>query len=345
MSKTLYLHIGTHKTATTTLQHFLAKNRKALRAVGLFYPQQNIVGAPRHYAHHRIAHAIAGRDDKLDFDCATAFFAKAMELAGEDDRILISAEPFFRHMIKRKNDPATDPEPALYRYAKKVRAACGDADVRIVVMLRRQDLFIESMYGEHVLSTGYQHEIASFIEERHWMLDYRQRLAVWADVFGADNIMVRTSERESMDTPVEQYFLNWLGVDWCDGFDAAGDQNVALNRTFVEFKRQMNFPNQPSGHNTRLREWLTMAAALPFAADLPNRGKYYLNPKDRYTLMEAQEDGNREVARTYFDRENLFLRRVEQDAKHYPGTDIVTDREIQKITRHLLRMIAQPGVG
>lgn len=344
MSKTLYLHIGTHKTATTTLQHFLAKNRAALRKAGVFYPQQDIVGAPRHYAHHRVAHAIAGRDDKMDIDGATAFFAKAVELADDDDRILISAEPFFRHMIERVPEKETDPEPALHRYTERVRAACGDADVRIVVMLRRQDLFIESMYGEHVLSTGYQHGIGRFIEERHWMLDYRRRLAVWADVFGAENIMVRTFERESMDAPIERFFLNWLGVGWRDDFDTTGDHNIALNRTFVEFKRQMNFPNQPNSHNTKLREWLTMTAALPFAADLPERGKYYLTPTDRYALMDAHQYGNREIARSYFDRDDLFVRSLEQDAKQYTGADTVTQPEIQKITKHLLRMIAQSNL-
>lgn len=341
MSKTLYLHIGTHKTATTTLQHFFSRNRGVLRKAGLFYPQQDIVGAPKHYAHHRVAHAIAGRDDKMDFDGAATFLAKAMELAGDDDRVLISAEPFFRHMIHRKGARKATQEQSLMRYAKRVRAACGTADVRIVVMLRRQDLFIESMYGEHVLSTGYVRGIGPFMEERHWMLDYRRRLAVWAEIFGADNIMVRTFERESMDGPIERYFLNWLGIEWQSGFDTAGDHNMALNRTFVEFKRQMNFTDQPNSHNTKLREWLTLAADLPFAADLPARGKYYLNPKERYALMDTHAEGNREIARQYFDRDELFERPVEQDAKHYPGTDNITHREIQKITKHLLRMIAQ----
>ena len=36
--KTLYLHIGTQKTATTTLQHFLAENDEVLKTKGYTYP-------------------------------------------------------------------------------------------------------------------------------------------------------------------------------------------------------------------------------------------------------------------------------------------------------------------
>lgn len=47
MTKQVFLHIGAHKTGTTTLQAELAANRHALKKSGLIYPDFN--GADSHH--------------------------------------------------------------------------------------------------------------------------------------------------------------------------------------------------------------------------------------------------------------------------------------------------------
>ena len=47
MKKTIYLHIGHPKTASSSLQHFLSKNREALEKEGYIYPLFS-----RHMANH-----------------------------------------------------------------------------------------------------------------------------------------------------------------------------------------------------------------------------------------------------------------------------------------------------
>ena len=61
----LIVHIGTHKTATTSLQRHLARNREALAARGIWYPDYGLIGHEPHYAHLGIVNALAGQHEKF----------------------------------------------------------------------------------------------------------------------------------------------------------------------------------------------------------------------------------------------------------------------------------------
>ena len=56
--KTLYLHIGTPKTATTAIQVFCAGNQQVLNSYGYIYPDFGIRYA--HVGRHRNAHFLVG---------------------------------------------------------------------------------------------------------------------------------------------------------------------------------------------------------------------------------------------------------------------------------------------
>lgn len=60
-AKTVFLHIGTHKTGTTSIQHFLTHHADELRHAGILMPS-----AGRHrYGHHHIAWELRN-DDRLE---------------------------------------------------------------------------------------------------------------------------------------------------------------------------------------------------------------------------------------------------------------------------------------
>jgi len=52
--KTVYLHIGLHKTGTSTIQFFLANNREKLAELGYLYPFKQV-------AHHNLAYLIGDK--------------------------------------------------------------------------------------------------------------------------------------------------------------------------------------------------------------------------------------------------------------------------------------------
>ena len=55
----IFVHIGTHKTGTTSIQKFARSNEEKLKMKGFFYPGYSILGKKEHYGHHHIAHALA----------------------------------------------------------------------------------------------------------------------------------------------------------------------------------------------------------------------------------------------------------------------------------------------
>lgn len=334
------LHIGTHKTATTSLQRYFSVNRKPLAKQGVHYISQDIVGAPNHYAHHRIAHAIAGKDDKVSFDMARQFLDAAWEQAA-GGMVLISAEAMYRHGIGQ--DELSN--GAHEAYVARVRKLVGERPVQIRVMLRRQDLFAESLYGEHVMSSGYKGGIQAFLTERAPLFNYQERLAIWGDAFGHDNICVATFETPTHKGEIRAFFLNWLGVQSAKGFRDNADQNPSLNQHFVEFKRRLNFPNQTRNANNRLRGWINDLAATPFAAKMGDAGKYYLSPVQRIALLKTYEQSNHAVAKRYLGRETLFASPVEKDIARYEPVPELSEAQFRDMTRHLLRLIAAGDNG
>ncbi len=61
------LHIGTHKTGTTSIQKYFRKNENALRENKIWYPNFDIINQNKRYAHHELAHSIAGKSRNLTF--------------------------------------------------------------------------------------------------------------------------------------------------------------------------------------------------------------------------------------------------------------------------------------
>ncbi len=342
----LLLHIGTHKTGTTSIQRFCAANRNALRDHGLWYPPADVGKFPKHYAHHRVAHSIALRDPDFGPDDASHFFDRVRRQLGNDETAVISAEPMYRHLLA-DGEPARgllklsaeETERQFRNYAAATQEAIGDFDVTVLVMLRRQDLFLESLYAEQVLSTGYNRTIERFAVERRALLDYAARLTGWAEVFGASNLSVKVFERSKLTVPIERTFIEWAGLDWQDSFDLGRPHNVTPSRTFVEFKRLMNQRTQSGAVNTVFRSWVEKLAQSDH--EFPDLGRYYLQPADRVELCQQFDPGNRSVARQYCERDRLFDDDVHDELVKYRDRPRLTDKDFRLMARELFAAIAE----
>ena len=133
MSK-LILHVGTHKTATTTIQDLLALNRKVLSDHGIVYPKLGPAGGqhglvtdwielPAHY--------------NLPGGAVAAWKSLAQTYAKGDRTVLLSSEEFSRGHPHRFMDLAT------------VRDICSGFDeFQVVCCVRNQISFLQSLYLE-----------------------------------------------------------------------------------------------------------------------------------------------------------------------------------------------------
>jgi len=196
MGKTLYIHIGNHKTGTTSLQDALAASEAALAARGVIYHYHELMDGPRtmRNVHGWIALLkYPGKSAHLaDPDHVARVFAR---YAGHKGDVIVSSENF----------------SFFYDYGAiwqlKQAAAPYFERIKIVVYIRRQDLHAVSHKREgsnpnrppeHPLWGQALDPLPTYGRQMDLYLDYNFRLGRWADVFGDDALMIRIYDRKKL---------------------------------------------------------------------------------------------------------------------------------------------------
>ena len=138
---TVYLAIGTAKVGTTAVQSFLRENEKNLEKQGYCYPFMDLGVEGRLFnrnAHFLIyaAEDVADREEKKEkiAQVRESGFQILDGLAKEFPNIIISDELIWQRSSKK---------PGFWKNVKAQFEKIG-CDVKIIVYLRRQDLFIQS---------------------------------------------------------------------------------------------------------------------------------------------------------------------------------------------------------
>lgn len=169
----LFLHIGTPKTGSTAIQHFLARNFDQLRAQGVNFVRE---GRKRE-AHNLVLQA-----------------RRAGNIAAVMDKVVaeIESRPEATHILTSEMyfgaGAAQDLADALPDTLR--------ADTRILVYLRRQDRFLEALYKQRVKTGRYLGGALDFARAKLGNGHYLRTLGPYAAAFGQDNIIVRPFERQ-----------------------------------------------------------------------------------------------------------------------------------------------------
>lgn len=266
----LVLHIGTHKTATTSIQRFLRRNGAALARRGVWYPHYRLVGKKPHHAHLAAVNGLAGQDPGFDPDTARRFFETVRDRAAGRGTTVISAESLWRHLdIPSGAPPPADPEAywaARRRYVAGLRDLLGPA--RVVVVLRRRDAYAASLYQEHVKATRYRGDFAAFRREMWWHFDYLGQVRAWAEAF-PDPVVLGFEQLVAGGDPVGA-FCAALGID-ADGLPRPKRQNEGLLADLVVLKRGINGSGRPRAELRARVEALEAAITGPDRAALARR--------------------------------------------------------------------------
>jgi hypothetical protein len=162
----LIVHIGTHKTATSTLQALMERERAALAARGLCYPRTDRPPYPQHPKHNSLHLALTAGP--------AAVAAERVILMREFDAarahtLVLSAEGL-----------STLPAEAV----TGMRAFAEDFDIEIVCFLRRPDRFLESLWNQRCKNGREPRHIDGFLSRPRIraQLDYPAMLDSWAGV-------------------------------------------------------------------------------------------------------------------------------------------------------------------
>ena len=303
---TLYLHVGMPKTGTTSLQQFLVKNQPALEEQGACYPDFSDIFArcPR----ARNARFICRRkSDKADK-------ARALErikvLAQTHERVILSDEYLWKRRVW---------DPTFWDEFKN--DVGGIDDIRIVVYLRRQDLYLYSWWAQcvKIQSACEQRSFADYVEETDIlespMLDYAGALDVAAAAIGRENVLVRVFDKPSLEAAggIVADFLSTVGLEENGGYESTGKAyaNPSLKDSVLETKRLLN---RNRGFHTRAakraRDPYTNVL-LSVQDDLMAEGllgqRTGFSSELRGEILERFRESNERVAREYLGREDGIL--------------------------------------
>ena len=181
--KRLVIHIGMHKTGSTTIQRFLSRNRLVLRLAGVLYPEScgadgrrepkhnALFAAISHEADHGAPHPVLGPSADLVEAMAGRITSSRAQIA------ILSAEGF------------SGEKPAF----SSALAPLGEYfDTRILVFLRRPDDWVESFYRQMILSREVREarSLEAFLQcpATRAHLDFCGILGWWAERFGREAV-------------------------------------------------------------------------------------------------------------------------------------------------------------
>jgi hypothetical protein len=190
--KRLTLHIGSHKTGTSTLQATFRENEAALLSRGLavaYVP-------PWDHVH-----------PLLDFVNPREIFPGGYRVTGPLEFAEFLARPPADHVFaSSENFSFFFQQDTINDLATALKARFGE--IRIVVYLRRQDRHAVSHHQEGAKANRppegllWGHSLTALPDPaplQRLYLDYNQRIAMWESAFGSANLSVRVFDRALLD--------------------------------------------------------------------------------------------------------------------------------------------------
>lgn len=292
---TLYLHIGTPKTGTTSIQRFLYENNIFLEKQGYVYPDFGTsyygVGKARN------AHFLVLREKKFDKNYADAL--KIIEGVGmQYDNIIMSDESLWNNPKNLKHFV----EDMKHRNIK----------VKIIVYLRRQDLYVQSNWAQSIKDGIIDSKFNEYVKNIKINLNYYKCCCKFRDIVGKDNIIVREFEKQ-------QFIDNNLLADFCYAVGLRYEREVIEKQTiknqklcgiYLDIKRRLN----------NYSEFITIPNFIvPYlnkiekergkdACELANTCFTY---QEQLEFISKYAEGNKTLAQEFLGREDGILFREE----------------------------------
>lgn len=329
--KTLYLHIGTPKTATSSIQQFLSRNRSVLRSHGFCYPK-SIMKYPN-VKSNRNAHFLIGRlyceDGTRDLEEERHAYSAGMEqfhaCLKECDNVILSDESLWKASTYLNQNLFEDLQHDAEQYHYQIK---------IIVYLRRQDQFLISRWNQFVKSRvqetlTFQDHLNEVLRKEKLILDYAGKLKKMTAIFGKENLIVRRFDPESwVNGSILHDFMDCVGLPLTADFIIPKNPvNLGLKGNTVEIKRSINQNHQLSAEDNSYLTHVLLAMSEDSESRYPCN---MLSPAEIQSLLQLFQDGNDCVATEYIqDGKPLFDYTIKDLPKWEPQNSYMQEDLIQ----------------
>ncbi len=305
---TLIIHIGTMKTGTTALQHFLYNNREELKNYGWIYPDffEILPEFSEEVRNERTKNGIYLYDKdvrtgiKTNSKRWTEVWKNVLEQL-EQYNVILSAEELY--------------EIDILKVLREVKKLYGN--IKVIVYLRRQDRYIESRWIQRIKGSTCGDTFNSFVKKidcedilMKKSLNYLLRLREIEEIIGQENIIVRVYEKKQFEGErgdVISDFFKTLNIDIDFSRMAEPTKaNERFNNNLLEVKRMFNllYEKEPMLRSDESIRYLWQLNKY-FPCEQVETG--YFSTKERIEFLQKYQEQNKEIAKTYLNRQNGIL--------------------------------------
>lgn len=300
------LHIGTHKTGTTSLQAFMRANREGFAQQGIGIPYTTV------------KHGGISLDRNANFLTLSVWDAIEPGKARPADKKFIEAgSQALRETLATYPKALLSDEKLWFRGAvddrywaqlKQTLHGFGVDRVKVIVYFRRQDQFITSLWSQYVKgTTREQRPLKQYARTKKskLIMDYDRGVRNLENQFGKENIVVRVFDRKGfVGGDLYHDFCDAIGCTYLDSFEIPQiETNPSLNKCFTSTKRIINKgPLYLEGSN--------VFSPISFSAQSVSSEKTdatLFGGKEAAELVAGYEKGNRRIAKDYFGRRRKEL--------------------------------------
>jgi hypothetical protein len=299
---TISLHIGLPHAGSTTIQHLLSQNRATLLEHGILYPAS--LGRHAHRAlaayalnddqpdrmRERFARGNGGSLHELRQQVEREFRAEVE--AAKPARIIISAEQLSWTLMR----------PQELARLRTLLAQHGEVD-RIVIYLRRQSNVLISRYSNALKIGSLPLWQFPLTPEGLRPYDYARTLRLWSEAFGRRPVVRILEPARLKNGDLHDDVIAALDVPEAAVPQRPPIENEGLDVHSLAFLQAINehFANVSAAKKTAARR--SLIHALRQINDGPKLGASSWKLRLFGRLFAR---GNREIARDYFGRDELF---------------------------------------
>ena len=327
----IYLHIGTIKTGTTSLQNFFHLNRATLQQTHrIYYPStpglKNHTNLPI-YAGYKNIRDIKQRKKLLDADNLKAFQQSFKE------KFLKEITPQIRkgNHILLSNEHLSGRVQEVAEIERLLDLFKGfEAQFKVIIYLRRQDKMMLSTYSTWVKNGGkWRVNPTAYTNKRY---DYVALLDMWASQVGKENMIVRPFEKSRFKNgDLYADFCQLLQIptisDWQIP-EQATQLNASLDQEQLQFLSAFNkyVPVMVEDKKNDLR-----GNIVQYLEESASRTKIDLSYEEKVKIGDYFKKDNAQIVRTYMaDQEvPLFDPIPQEEPEEQTATTLTKERAIQ----------------
>lgn len=208
-------HIGTHKTATSTLQAWLSLNRDLLRDRDILYPH---AGCPPAIptGQHQLAWNLRGKHREASADAWTDLLKEVAQVSPK--LVLISAEDF-----ERCSEHQIESLSRMINYS----------NVRVILYLRNPLKFMQSAFKQQVKASNWSGTSSQFLANNMNRCNYKELISRWQHWVGKKHMIVRLFDKVIETSDIITDFAASISID-ANEFRAATAVNESLSHSVIE---------------------------------------------------------------------------------------------------------------